>query len=77
MELKLDLSEEALKILVYLQENLLGGSLYSVTLKVKNISLQFYWNQMPPKTFCRVRPARLHFLKSGIFISEKSLPFLF
>ena len=34
MEPALDLPEEALTILVYLLENLLGGRLYSVTLQV-------------------------------------------
>ena len=82
MELALDvihdLSEEVLKILFYLQENLLGESFYifgnlaDLECILKNVSIlskvdsttEFF-----PYGTCKI--------KFRIFISEKSLPFLF
>ena len=77
MELDLDLSEEALKILMYLQENLLSGRFYLVTLQIQNVSLQFYWKRILPQIISGMGPARQLFLKFRIFISEKSLLFFF
>ena len=54
-----DLSEEVLKILCYLQENLLVEvSIFLETWQIWNVSLQFYGKRILPQIFSHMGPAR-------------------
>ena len=64
--IKLDLCEEALKILMYLLENILDESIFSVNLQVQSLSLRFYLKHFITEFFHKSF-ARLFLLNFGKF----------
>ena len=74
---KLDLSEEMLKTLMYLQENLYGKSFLSIQFQIQSLSKQFCLSRTPPESLHRMISARQLFSRFRKIFCEISLPFFF